>query len=146
MDSSPGTYIIVMRSGQEASLQIRSWGRIELRRGWYIYVGSAFGPGGIRARVSRHFREDKAKHWHIDDITALARPQSAWFSVESQRLEHTWATVCQQSDEFTAVRGFGCSDCTCYSHLFFAGKEPSLGQFTDKTGSDVQIWRPERDV
>lgn len=144
MDSEPGTYIIVMRATQGAAVQIGSWRCIELRRGWYIYVGSAFGPGGIGARVRRHFREDKVKRWHIDYITTLAKPQCAWFCIEAQRLEHSWATVCQQSDAFTAIKGFGCSDCTCGSHLFGVDEEPSLGQFIAKSGSEIGIWRPER--
>ncbi|HYA22015.1 MAG TPA: DUF123 domain-containing protein [Thermoproteota archaeon] len=38
--------------------------------GLYLYVGSARGPGGLRARVARHLRRDKVRKWHIDYLTA----------------------------------------------------------------------------
>jgi len=35
----------------------------------YLYAGSAYGPGGIPARVKRHLKPDKKVHWHIDRLT-----------------------------------------------------------------------------
>jgi Uri superfamily endonuclease len=61
-----GTYALILRSHSKATTQVGRWGRINLETGYYIYIGSAFGPGGVRARVSRHFRKEKRKHWHID--------------------------------------------------------------------------------
>ena len=54
-----GTYALVLRSDVSAATEIGRWGRLTIRPGYYVYVGSALGPGGVRARVSRHCRETK---------------------------------------------------------------------------------------
>ncbi|MCE4606866.1 MAG: DUF123 domain-containing protein [Desulfurococcales archaeon] len=41
--------------------------------GIYVYIGSAWGPGGLGARVSRHLSVDKRIHWHIDWLTSDPR-------------------------------------------------------------------------
>jgi Uri superfamily endonuclease len=60
-----GTYALVLRSDTSVSAEIGRWGRLAICRGYYLQVGSALGPGGVRARVSRHCRGAKSKHWHI---------------------------------------------------------------------------------
>jgi Uri superfamily endonuclease len=40
--------------------------------GAYLYLGSAYGPGGIRARCRRHLTQDKGKRWHVDWLTTPA--------------------------------------------------------------------------
>jgi Uri superfamily endonuclease len=62
MKSDPGTYALILQYDSKASTQIGRWRQIDLEPGYYIYIGSAFGPGGVRARVSRHCRGDKPKH------------------------------------------------------------------------------------
>ncbi|MFQ5579314.1 MAG: DUF123 domain-containing protein [Nitrospiria bacterium] len=54
MKSEPGTYALILQSRSEARGQVGRLGQINLKPGYYIYVGSAFGPGGVQARVSRH--------------------------------------------------------------------------------------------
>ncbi len=66
---------------------------ISLRQGYYIYVGSAFGPGGVNARVSRHFRNTKKLHWHIDYLRTFLRPLTVLYSHDPRRLEHQWAKL-----------------------------------------------------
>ena len=46
-------------------------GRIELQAGTWLYVGSARGPGGLAARVGRHWRDGVPKHWHMDYLKPL---------------------------------------------------------------------------
>jgi len=41
--------------------------------GTYAYIGSAWGPGGLGARVSRHLSANKRIHWHIDWLTSDTR-------------------------------------------------------------------------
>jgi Uri superfamily endonuclease len=38
-------------------------------KGTYLYCGSAKGSGGITARVTRHCKQDKKPHWHVDELT-----------------------------------------------------------------------------
>ena len=96
-----------------------------LAPGWYVYAGSARGGGGIRARLTRHFRADKPIRWHVDELTtradamaALAIPGGCECAVV-ERLS--------RSDRFhSPLRGFGSSDCrTCPAHLLAcAGTHP----------------------
>lgn len=88
-----------------------------LPAGWYAYCGSAYGPGGIRARLRRHFRRDKTLHWHVDHLTVLAEPIEAL--AIAQGSECAIAAHLTRTRLFEpALPGFGSSDCTtCPSHL-----------------------------
>ena len=103
---------------------IGRWREIEILPGYYIYVGSAFGPGGVQARVSRQLRADKPRHWHIDYLREFATPVEAWLSYETEQLEHGWAQTFYDIPEMTPIQGFGCSDCKCYAHLFHTLAKP----------------------
>jgi Uri superfamily endonuclease len=67
---------------------------------------------------------DKPKHWHIDFLREHVSPVEAWVSYEAKQLEHEWAGILFERPETTAIQGFGCSDCKCYSHLFFTTEMP----------------------
>jgi Uri superfamily endonuclease len=126
MKSEPGTYALILHSHITGKVQIGHLGQIELVSGYYIYIGSAFGPGGVRARVSRHLRADKPKHWHIDYLREFVTPLSAWISYEPEQLEHLWAQLFHDMSEVNSIQGFGCSDCKCYSHLFQTAVAPEV--------------------
>ena len=88
-----------------------------LSAGTYVYCGSAYGPGGLRARVARHLRREKPMRWHVDYLTrsgsvraVLALPGGSECALLSSILTHPGATV--------PIRGFGSSDCRrCPAHL-----------------------------
>ncbi len=128
LTSDPGTYALILQSHSPQSIQVGRWGGLELQPGYYIYVGSAFGPGGVRARVSRHLRRDKRKHWHIDYLRDYMNPLEVWVSYEVDHLEHEWAGVLIEMSEMIPIQGFGCSDCKCYTHLFFTLGMPKSDQ------------------
>jgi len=48
MKSMPGTYALILRSEKRSRIQAGRWREIDVEPGYYIYVGSAFGPGGTR--------------------------------------------------------------------------------------------------
>jgi Uri superfamily endonuclease len=95
-----------------------------LEPGWYAYVGSAYGPGGIAARLRRHFRADKRLHWHVDSLTLAASALTALFQPGGR--ECAIGERLRQSGHFTHVlEGFGSSDCaSCPSHLL-VWREPA---------------------
>jgi Uri superfamily endonuclease len=142
MESKPGTYALVLQSPQNMYAQIGRWGRLNIRPGYYIYVGSAFGPGGVLARVSRHCRKDKSKHWHIDYLREFTILTSVWYSHAATRLEHCWAETLTKMKDITPIIGFGCSDCKCKAHLFFSPKEPELPAFARFTSEWVNLSAP----
>ena len=84
--------------------------------GLYVYAGSAFGPGGIRARVGRHLRMDKKPHWHIDQLSNRV----ACIDVKSYPGGRECALVADllAAGATVPVPGFGSSDCRdCAAHL-----------------------------
>lgn len=138
MSSNPGTYALVLRSEGRAGVQIGRWGCLDVRRGYYLYVGSALGPGGVRARVARHCRERKTRHWHIDYLRECADISAVWYRHAPDRDEHRWARAAAGLDACEPVPGFGCSDCRCVSHLFFSAVEPRFDLFSAATGGSVR--------
>lgn len=85
--------------------------------GFYVYAGSAYGPGGLRARIRRHMRRGKPSHWHVDTLTAAAQ------RIAAIPIEH--GNECAVAEVMLGTRlfrpslpGFGSSDCNrCISHL-----------------------------
>lgn len=130
MRDLPGTYVLVMLARDPAVVTAGALGTLQVAEGAYLYAGSAFGPGGVRARVERHARADKRHRWHVDYLTAVAPVTEAWFTHDSRRQECDWLRA------LTALRGarepwpgFGSSDCGCSSHLIHLRRAPVVGTF-----------------
>jgi hypothetical protein len=87
LPSDPGTYALLFQCDSPASVDVGRLGRIKLVRGHYIYVGSAFGQGGVRARVARHWRPINRAHWHIGYLRGSLKPVGVWVSFERKRLD-----------------------------------------------------------
>ena len=105
-------------------------GAMTVRSGVYVYVGSAFGPGGLRARVGRHARGDGALHWHVDYLRAATALEAVWYTHDPERRECTWAAVFRALPGASVpVDGFGASDCTCPAHLVRFEAAPSVSTF-----------------
>lgn len=139
MKPYPGTYALLLQSHSTETIQVGRWGKLDLQPGYYLYVGSAFGPGGVQARVSRHLRTDVRVHWHIDHLRKHVTPREVWVDYATKHLEHEWAGIFFDSSEMTAFRGIGCSDCTCYSHLFYTPNKPDINRFSGRMGSMVEV-------
>ncbi|MDJ0653418.1 MAG: DUF123 domain-containing protein [Xanthomonadales bacterium] len=116
LPATPGSYILVWRCTRAAAATAGALGRVELQPGTWLYVGSARGPGGLAARVRRHWRPAGHQHWHMDYLKPLLQPVEAWVAPGRDNLEHRWAEVL--ACHGTGVPGFGCSDCRCPSHFF----------------------------
>jgi len=115
-----GTYMIILRCRKTARIRIGAAGMMAVRPGYYIYVGSALGPGGLRARVARHRRRAKKRHWHIDYLRRHTAFIDARHLADGRNHEHEWAAALAERYEI-AHPGFGASDCRCAGHLFYAG-------------------------
>lgn len=112
-----GAYFLVIRLDTPPQLDIRRLGAQALPAGTYVYAGSAYGPGGMAARLKRHFRKDKSPHWHIDRLTLAASDMSAFAVVDGHECRLVASLLAAEGYE-TALPGFGSTDCrTCQSHL-----------------------------
>ena len=80
MERFPGTYVLILWSRGVHRIRIGRLGELLTRPGFYVYVGSAFGPGGVRARVARHRRGCSRPHWHIDYLRSRTRLEEVWYS------------------------------------------------------------------
>ena len=93
-------------------------GRLDFEGGWLLYVGSAFGPGGLRARLGRHLRSAKTLHWHIDHLLARLPVSEVWWTTDRAKREEAWAEALRTRPEARIpLRGFGAGDCGCEGHL-----------------------------
>ena len=114
----PGTYVLILELNRPAKIGIGKLGTFAFAPGFYAYVGSALGPGGLRARVRRHLRSDKDIHWHVDALRAQAQPLEVWYAVGTERRECAWADALADLPRAEIpAPGFGASDCQCTSHL-----------------------------
>lgn len=124
----PGTYALILTLAQSQNISVGRLGDFDFPAGFYIYVGSARGPGGIRARLGRHLRGGGVPHWHIDYLRAVAQVWDYRFQIGSDEKRFANPIECQWSQVFAAmpnavitVPGFGASDCKagCPAHLIY---------------------------
>ena len=97
-----------------------------LQRGWYLYMRSTFGPGGLGARLRRHLRTDKTKYWQLDTLVAHCGVAEIWYRCEIRHLESIWAqALLSHQDTVIPLAGFGASDSRGSSRLVWvcSGKE-----------------------
>ena len=116
-----GSYVLFLEVRMRIKLHIGGLGEHEFRPGIYAYVGSALGPGGLRARVLRHLSKIKKVRWHIDYLTT--RPETRIFCilyiVSRKKIECDLARIIHEYGGRVVVQKFGSTDCRCPSHLFY---------------------------
>ena len=119
-----GIYCLVF-TNPGCTVRVGALGEIAFPPGWHCYVGSALGSGGLK-RLERHISlsalRDKRPKWHVDYLHtsscfSLAYTVSA---ITDERLECPLARELGDG----GVPRFGCSDCTCTSHLFYRNRDP----------------------
>ena len=113
----PGAYLLLIELTAPLALDIPRLGAATLRPGRYAYGGSAYGPGGLRARIGRHLRAHKARRWHVDRLTAAGRVVGIR-AVPGGRECALVRDVLASPGVSVPVPGFGSSDCrACPAHL-----------------------------
>ena len=130
MNAQPGSYALLLRADRRRTVRIGRLGQLAVQPGCYVYVGSALGPGGVRARVGHHVHITQRPHWHIDYLRRAAALRHVWYSYDSVRREHAWADIfAHLPDASIPLPGFGASDCACLTHLYFFPRQPRLDTF-----------------
>ena len=93
---------------------------IILPPGLYIYIGSAHGPGGVRARLLRHLSKNKKIKWHIDLLTVErdVEVKGSLILRKDNRKECDLVIDLLKSNYFEIpVKKFGSTDTKCVTHL-----------------------------
>ena len=115
-----GAYCLIISVLSEMNLQVGALGVKTFQPGTYIYVGSAL--NSLEARINRHtrtsFGANAQHHWHVDYLLRRreTRLQEVWFKEAEKREECLIAR--EVLEHSSPIKGFGCSDCDCISHLF----------------------------
>lgn len=99
------------------AIPIGKLGQFDFPRGYYVYVGSA--KRNIRARIDRHLKIDKNKRWHIDYLRPYLSVECVQSFPESDGECQLFQRLKLAHNADMPAKGFGSSDCRCYSHLFF---------------------------
>lgn len=128
LPAAPGSYLLVLELAGAKRIRVGALGRLALAPGYYAYLGSAFGPGGLAARLAHHLRRTGTPHWHIDYLRRHAEPREIWL-IEGARCEHRWAAeaAALPAASIPGAR-FGASDCGCPAHLFHFADWPRPGR------------------
>jgi sugar fermentation stimulation protein A len=122
LDRDRGAYLLVLENDRLKEVPVGGLGTLGFYPGYYVYVGS--GMGSLGARTARHFRKSKKRFWHIDYLTPehLA-PVRLYLIRRTDRIEFELAKRLKIMAS-GVVRGFGSSDSSADSHLFFFAEPP----------------------
>ena len=112
-----GSYVLVIKNSKDQTIQIGKLGKIFFKKGCYAYVGSAL--NSLEGRINRHMRKDKKFHWHIDYLLDKTKIVDVFCKKSKRKEECETANI---FSNFESIKGFGCSDCKCKSHLFYVDK------------------------
>ncbi len=132
-----GVYALVMKLENERTIAFdRKGTRQKFAPGWYVYIGSARGPGGLRSRVNRHQNrrvDGKRMHWNVDYFREFAPIAEVWYGYTRRgRMEHDWAqSIGRMNRAGVPVAGFGANDCKqgCSAHFFYFSERPFVAGF-----------------
>jgi Uri superfamily endonuclease len=139
IEAKSGTYVLVFYFARKKEIEIGKLGRFLFCPGFYLYIGSAFGSGGLRARIKRHFRKSKKTHWHIDYLRSEIDIFEVWFSIQEKKQECYWVSLFESIHEITcSVPKLGSSDCSCRSHLFYCSQKPNILSFQSLIRCDLE--------
>ncbi len=119
---APGCYILIIRVEKDVNIKVGSLGYVPLRKGLYVYCGSARGKGALclRHRILRHLKRRKKVRWHIDYILSNDNVKIVGivYTITRVNMECTFATKLLETGKFLIVkRRLGSTDCKCPSHF-----------------------------
>jgi Uri superfamily endonuclease len=138
-----GSYTLVLEVERPVrGLQVGKFGCFDVAAGYYLYVGSAFGSGGLRARLAHHARREKSRmHWHVDYLRREAVLHEAWVAAGPERLECVWCRALAAHPALhIPIPRFGARDTGCAAHLFLAPERPSVAAFSAILG-DLSVYK-----
>lgn len=123
-----GVYCLVIQLLQRSHIRIGCLGTFHFPAGFYVYAGSA--QNNLERRIERHLRQKKKIHWHIDYLLGYGRIVSVYTYAGKKDKECMLSRkIGTMKNAVVPVKGFGSSDCSCNSHLYFFQNKPDLETF-----------------
>src|SRR5665647_2238502 len=120
-----GIYCLVFQT-PGCTIRVGALGTLTFRAGCYAYVGSALGSGGLQ-RLGRHISlarlRDKQPTWHVDYL--LTSPEFSLVYVVCAISVDRYECLLSRELNGSRIPRFGCSDCSCTSHLFYREDDPT---------------------
>jgi len=127
LPAAKGAYVVWLKANAHSRVTIGKLGTMQLQPGYYAYIGSAMGPGGIRARLRHHLRIAVRPRWHIDYLRPACEVCELWYGVTDDKIEHCWVVaIADLPGAMIAMPGFGASDHPGATHLFRFDAVPSV--------------------
>lgn len=122
--------MLLLHLAENSTMTIGKLGTFDFPAGWYAYVGSAFGSGGLIGRIKYHLKPVERPHWHIDYFRQEALIGEIWISPDEEKHEPEWVEILLAiPGAMTPVEGFGSSDSRMESHLIYFDVRPLLDDF-----------------
>jgi sugar fermentation stimulation protein A len=116
-----GAYLLLLRLDAWQQIQVGKLGQCDFHPGWYVYAGSAM--KNLSARMARHMRKRKHFHWHIDYLRNIAA-ECRVVPIRSNRRQECAVAGAVAKELSLCCEGFGCSDCSCPTHLSYSLENP----------------------
>ena len=92
LPKSSGIYSLVIFLDKNTSLSIGALGSQIFSRGFYVYTGSAFNMGGLKARIKHHLNKTNPgsrNFWHVDFF--LTHKNSNVIGVVAMQTDKKWS-------------------------------------------------------
>jgi len=131
--NSKGIYVLLLEATQPTLIMVGALGPLNLNRGFYVYVGSARGSGGLRGRLGRYLRGPKSLRWHIDYVLMnnKVKLRGIVLGETQENLERAVALKLIEMGFNVIKEGVGASEyrgiMRSYSHLLRSPKDDLCG-------------------
>lgn len=116
-----GVYALLIKIEHDMEITVGSLGLVKLAEGYYVYIGSALGPGGLKARISRHLNKSKKLKWHIDYLLSSnsARVIGVVCASTNEKYECRIVKELLKYGAYAPIRKLGAMDCKekCPAHF-----------------------------
>ena len=109
-----GCYCLIIELNENKKLKIGSRLKIDFKKGYYVYIGSAM--NNLKSRVKRHLSNEKKLRWHVDYLLKHSEITEVIYNVD-KKVECDLSKEMSKNNEY--IQDFGCSDCDCESHLYY---------------------------
>ena len=131
------TYILVINVSEDLKISVGDQlGEVFFKQGDYIYVGSA--SGCLVTRLQRHLRKEKNIFWHIDYLLDNQKSKILQIWTNDTKKEcQTAELFLNDSTAEIVKKGFGSSDCKCFTHLFFVQDKKNKERILKEIGFSI---------